>query len=146
MSRCWRIFMLSLLNHTVCIHIFNALLASKEELEVEKEDEPRSNGNDRRHGKGGFFTVSRLCVSQARLAYPRGRPRPGLLSKFRRFCSITFVLGVRCFPLCRWISLFAGVLGEKKGARFHIWSHVQFHSNHFRLSADYGVKSIDFTP
>ena len=72
--------MLSLINHTVCIHKFNLLLASKEELEVEKEDEPRSNGNDRRRrdgfggmGKGEFFTVSRLCVSQARLAaYPRG--------------------------------------------------------------------------
>ena len=45
--------MLALLNHTVCIHIFNTLLASKEELEVEKEDEPRSNGNDRRRRDDG---------------------------------------------------------------------------------------------
>ena len=37
-------------------------------------------------GKEEFFTVSRLCVSQARLAYPRGLP--ALLSQFRRlYCN-----------------------------------------------------------
>ena len=80
--------MLSLINYTVCIHIFNALLASREELEVEKEDEPRSNGNDRRrpHGKRRiFYGFAPLC-SQARLAYPRGLP--ALLSQFRRlYCN-----------------------------------------------------------
>ena len=69
-------------------------------VEVETEDEPRSNGNDRRGGDGmgkeEFFTVSRLCVSKARLAFPRGLP--ALSSQFRRLYSITFVLGVRSDP------------------------------------------------